>query len=54
MIDLSPDHFETVRRILAEQAPGCEVRAFGSRVTWTAKEFSDLDLTVVGTAELEW
>ena len=54
MIDLSPDHLETVRRILAEQVPGCEVRAFGSRVTWTAKEFSDLDLAVVGTGALDW
>ena len=54
MIDLSPDHLETVRRILAEQAPGCEVRAFGSRVTRSAKEYSDLDLAVVGAASLDW
>lgn len=54
MIDLSPDHLKTVRRILAEQAPGCEVRAFGSRVTWTAKDFSDLDLAIVGAAALDW
>ena len=53
MIDLNPIHLETVRRILAEHVPTCEVRAFGSRVTWTAKDYSDLDLAVVGVAALD-
>ncbi len=48
MIDLNPDHLETVQHILAKYAPGCEVRAFGSRVKWTAKDYSDLDLAIVG------
>ena len=48
MIDLSPNHLETVKRILTEHVPDCEVRAFGSRATWTAKDYSDLDLAVVG------
>lgn len=48
MIDLSPTHLETVTRILAAHVPDCEVRAFGSRVTGTAKDYSDLDLAVVG------
>ena len=30
----------------------CEVRAFGSRVDWTAKDYSDLDLAVVGSGKL--
>ena len=34
--------------------PECEVRAFGSRVTWTAKDYSDLDLAVVGEGPLDW
>jgi len=54
MIDLKPTHLATVKRILAEHVPGCEVRAFGSRVTWTAKEYSDLDLAVVGDGPLDW
>ncbi len=54
MIDLNPHHLETVKRILAEHLPGCEVRAFGSRATWTAKEHSDLDLAVVGSKPLDW
>ena len=54
MIDLRPDHLQTVQRILAEHVPGCEVRAFGSRAAWTAKDYSDLDLAVVGAGPLDW
>ena len=54
MIDLAPHHLETVKRILAEHLPGCEVRAFGSRATWTAWEYSDLDLAVVSPEPLAW
>ncbi len=53
MIDLSPQHLATVERILAEHVPQCEVRAFGSRVRWTAKDYSDLDLAVVCEGELD-
>ena len=47
LIDLNPEHLKTVQAILAEHVPGYEVLAFGSRVTWTAKEYSDLDLAVM-------
>ena len=53
MIDLSPNHLKTVRQILAEHVPACEVRAFGSRVTSSAKDYSDLDLAVVGVTALD-
>ena len=53
MIDVDPKHLDTVTRILAGQVPECEVRAFGSRVTWTAKDYSDLDLAVVGERALD-
>lgn len=53
MIDLSPEHVELVKHILAEHVPSCEVRAFGSRVNQTAKKWSDLDLVVVGSDKLE-
>ena len=53
MIDVNPNHLETIKRILAGHAPECEVRAFGSRVTWTAKDYSDLDLAVVAPRQLE-
>ena len=49
MIDLNPKYLETVQRILTEHAPGCEVRAYGSRVKWTAKDYSDLDLAIIGS-----
>ena len=51
-VDLSPAHLAIVERILAEHVPECEVRAFGSRATWTAKDHSDLDLAVVGEGPL--
>ena len=53
-IDLNPNHLATVKAILEEHVPECEVRAFGSRVTWTAKDYSDLDLAVVGEGPLDW
>jgi type I restriction enzyme S subunit len=53
MIDASPSQLDTVTRILAGHVPECEVRAFGSRVTWTAKDYSDLDLAVVGEPALD-
>ena len=53
-IDLNPNHLATVKAILAEHVPECEVWAFGSRVTWTAKDYSDLDLVVVGEGPVEW
>ena len=53
-IDLNPNHLDIVERILAEHVPGCEVRAFGSRAAWTARDYSDVDLAVVGDGPLHW
>ena len=52
MIDVSPAHLQIILSILKAHAPDCEVRAFGSRVKRTAKTYSDLDLAVVGQAQL--
>ena len=54
MIDLNPNHLGTVKAILAEHVPECEVRAFGSRATWAAKDYSDLDLAILGKGPLDW
>jgi len=54
MIDISPYHLEIVTQILLEHVPDCEVQAFGSRATWTSKDYSDLDLAIVGSEPLEW
>ena len=53
MIDLNPSYLKTVKGILAEHVSECEVRAFGSRATWTAKDYSDLDLAIVGVSALD-
>ena len=52
MIDLAERHLETIRRILAQYAGDCEVRAFGSRGNGTATEYSDLDLAIVGKGKI--
>ena len=46
-IDIRPVDLETVRRILREHVSTLEVRAFGSRVDWNARETSDLDLVLM-------
>ena len=52
MIDVSPHSLKLIQKILNKHVPDCEVRAFGSRVTCTAKDYSDLDLAIVGNKKL--
>ena len=47
LIDIHPDHWKIVQRILQEHVPDLEVWAFGSRANGSAKEYSDLDLAVI-------
>lgn len=51
-IDVSPQHWAIVADILKRHLPHQTVWAFGSRATFTAKPFSDLDLAVIGTEPL--
>ena len=51
-VDLRPDHWEIVRTVLRQYLPMRRVVAFGSRASWTAKEYSDLDLAVLGDEPL--
>ena len=53
MIDATPQELEIVDSILSTHVPGYEVRAFGSRAKWEAKDYSDLDLIVKGESELD-
>ncbi|MDR0771272.1 MAG: restriction endonuclease subunit S [Burkholderiales bacterium] len=46
-IDIRPDHWQIVRHILRLRVPHYAVWAFGSRVKWTAKPHSDLDLAII-------
>jgi type I restriction enzyme, S subunit len=53
LIDVRPDLLAEVQRILSDNLPpGYQVFAFGSRVTWTAKDTSDLDLCIKGPKKL--
>ena len=52
MIEMSPAQLYEVKGILREHVPGCEVRAFGSRVTGSVKPWSDLDLAVIAEQPL--
>ena len=46
-LEISIHDWDEVRRILTEHLFGTTVWAFGSRVTGTAKPYSDLDLVIV-------
>ena len=52
LIDIDPDEWHIVQKILQRNVPQYEVWAFGSRATRKAKEFSDLDLVVITDAPL--
>lgn len=54
MIDIRPDQMEIVKALLKRHVPEAEVRAFGSRVTGTAKGHSDLDLAIVAGEPLDF
>jgi len=51
-LDLQPRHAAMVRDILRRLIPDRSVRAFGSRVTGTARRYSDLDVVVMGDRPL--
>ena len=53
MTGVKPEHLAIVKGILLEFLPGVEVRAFGSRVNGAFKDWSDLDLALVGAARLD-
>jgi type I restriction enzyme S subunit len=51
-IDVQPEQWAIVERILRRRIPRFEVWAFGSRARRTAKKYSDLDLCVVADEAL--
>lgn len=51
-LDLRPDHLALVRDIMRDHVPDRKVLAFGSRATWIAKDYSDLDLAILGDEPL--
>lgn len=53
-VDVRPDLWDIVRGVLQKHVPQYEVWAFGSRVTGTAKPYSDLDLAVITRDPSGW
>lgn len=45
-LELPAEHLEVLEALLARHVPGAEVWAYGSRVTGSSHEGSDLDLVV--------
>ena len=52
LLDMSEAERSIVKTILQRHVPDREVWAFGSRAKWTAKQYSDLDLAVLGDQPL--
>lgn len=46
-IDVRPDLWEIVHKILQKHVPEYEIWAFGSRAKWKSKPYSDLDLAII-------
>ena len=51
-LDIPPDQLAIVQAILRRHIPDRKVLAFGSRATGAAREYSDLDLAILGEAPL--
>lgn len=54
MIDLDSKYVSEVKRILRRHLPHCEVLAYGSRVSGSARRYSDLDLAIISDKRLDW
>jgi uncharacterized protein len=52
MIELEANFLKIVKEILRKHVPNRQVVVFGSRVKSKAKQFSDLDLCIMGTEPL--
>ncbi len=52
-LSLRPEHVQELRRLIAAHLPHEEVWAYGSRVTGTAHDTSDLDLVVRHPADVQ-
>ena len=53
VLGVSADHLRIVCDILQRLISHCQVWAFGSRVTGTHKDYSDLDLAIIADAPLD-
>ena len=54
LLDIRSDHLKMIRDVLHRHVPQYVVWAFGSRVKWTAKDYSDLDLCICTDKPLDF
>lgn len=54
MIKVREGQLKIIMDILNKFVPNCEVRAYGSRYKGNPREYSDLDLVIVGKEKLNW
>ena len=52
MIDLKSEQLSLIKKILHRHVPERTIWVFGSRVDGTSKEYSDLDIAIIGTGPL--
>lgn len=52
MTGIKPEHLAIIKGVLRDFIPEAEVRVFGSRVNGGFKDWSDVDLAIVGTARV--
>jgi len=52
MIDLNKEYLEGIKRILHGIVPDCKVIAYGSRVCGNPRQYSDLDIAIVGKEKI--
>ncbi len=52
LLQVSPEQWQIIQRILQHYLPGYAIRAFGSRVGGPCKAYSDLDLVIVSSKPL--
>ena len=53
-LQVTPQQWQIIQRILQQYLPGYAVWAFGSRAGGPCKPYSDLDLAIVGTQPLSF
>jgi len=53
MISIQEAHLDMLKNVLRSFLPNCEIRAFGSRVKGTNREYSDLDLAIVSEGKID-
>ncbi len=54
MIDLTKPYLTELKKILSQNIPNMKVIVFGSRVSGKARQYSDIDLVIIGDNKIDW